>query len=136
MGEKYKDQLDVIEEKTKQGVEVFILTRADVTNKKIILDLLEINKKGYKGKIEIRYSFQPLRCTLIDDKVFYLKEGFSKYSEDDNDAGWSWTKGEYIYTITDKDWIDWMTNVFWHIWRGSIDVKQRLEILDHIIERQ
>lgn len=137
MGGRYQDQLDLIEKKVKEGVEILILSRVDVTNKEVVSDLLEINKKGYKGRIEIRYAFQPLRCTVIDERLFYIKESFfSQYAGYKEDGEWSWEKGEYIYTITDKEWVDWMIDVFWHIWRGSVDAKLRLDVLDYIIEKQ
>jgi DNA-binding transcriptional ArsR family regulator len=137
MGDKYKEQLDLIEKKIKQGVEMYYLTRVDVSNKKTILDLLEINKKGHSGKIEIRYSHQPLRCTVVDDSVFYMKEGFSCYTENKKeDKENEWTEGEYIYTINDKEWVNWISDVFWHIWRGSVDCKIRLNALDEIREKK
>lgn len=124
-GNRYKEILDVFEEKTKEGINIFILTRTEPQNEKIIKEILQLNKKGHKGKIEIRYAYQPLRCTIIDDKEARIKEEFSKYDE-------SYKNKEeiHLYVIKDPDWIQWVIDVFWQIWRSSIEAEKRLKILD------
>ena len=133
IGGKGREVFDLIESKIKSGVEVFVLTRADVSNNQLIEDLLQINKKGHSGKIEIRYAQQPLRCSVIDDNIFYIKESFSQFAQDSSSG---LLRGEYVYIITDSEWVDWLTKVFWHIWAGAINATERLKVLNDIIEKK
>jgi len=38
----------------------------------------------------------------------------------------------FIYYVSDGSWIKWVTDIFWHIWHGSIDAEKRLEVLNSI----
>jgi len=130
LGGEYDLILNTLEKRLEQGVNIFILTRVDVSNLKIINALLQFNNKNYQGKIEIRYAYQPLRCTVIDEKEVYLKENFqgSNFNKDDALIN----EGTYIYTLTDLNWISWMIDVFWEIWRGSISAEKRIQVLKDI----
>lgn len=130
LGGEYDLILNTLEKRLEEGVDIFILTRVDVSNLKIINDLLQFNNKNYQGKIEIRYAYQPLRCTVTDEKEFYLKENFqgSNFNEDDTLIN----EGTYIYTIKDLNWITWIIGVFWEIWRGSISAEKRIQVLKDI----
>lgn len=111
-----------------KGVNINILTRADASNKQRIRDLLALNEQGKKGRLTIRYAHQPLRCTIIDDKSIHLRESFAIYEDLTKKS-----QGEYIYRITDESWTKWLTDVFWHLWRGSLEAEERIKILEEVI---
>lgn len=125
IGDKVNDFLELFKKKLEEGVNIYFLTRVDESNKEIIQKLLQINKSSKKGKIEVRYAQHPLRCTIIDEKEFHIKENL--ISSDIKDT--------FIYHVYDKSWIKWITDIFWHIWHGSIDAEKRLEVLKSVRKR-
>ena len=134
IGERRKEFMKIMEDRIKNEVMIFILTRVDKSNRESILDLLQLNKKGYKGKIEIRYAHQPLRCTVVDEKFFHLKESFSDYSAGSK-VNYDKLRGYNIYGVYDEDWSRWISGVFWHLWHGSVNAEDRIKVLDETIER-
>jgi len=77
LGDKVNDLLELFKKKLEKGANLYFLTRADDSNKKIIQKLLQLNKVSNKGKIKIRYAQQPLRCTIVDEKEFSIKEKYN-----------------------------------------------------------
>jgi len=125
----YKVILGLFDQKLSEGVNIFMLTRVDASNSFILRDLLNLNKKGNLGKVEIRYAYQPLRCTVVDQKEMRLKENFLGNSFDRDGKN----NGTYLYVTDDVSWVDWMSDVFWHIWHGSISAEKRLEVLKTVV---
>jgi hypothetical protein len=117
---------DILEELGKEKITSKILTRVELAGIKNIENVLSINKRIGFDAIEVRHCYQPLRTTIIDDKEAVFKEVL--YPED-------YEKGELkhkvfiLYFIYDKDWIEWLQKIFWHLFRSSIDARRRMEEL-------
>jgi hypothetical protein len=92
--------------------------------------MLAINKRVGWDAIEIRHCYQPLRATITDNEVAVLREILNPEI---------YQKGELkeklyvLYYIYDKDWIEWMQRIFWHLFRSAIDAKKRMEELKLIM---
>jgi len=123
---KNKPILSVLEEICRKKVSYKALTRVEVAGIKNIENVLSINKRIGYDAVEVRHCYQPLRATIIDDKVAVLKEILDPKN---------YPKGELkektyiLYYIYDEAWIEWLQKVFWHLFRGSIDAKKRIEEL-------
>lgn len=90
--------------------------------------MLAINRKLGKEAIEIKHRKQPLRATIIDNKLINIKEehlATGRKSELDIITF-------IFYTITDKKWIEWLTRIFWKMFNNSIGAEKRLEELNKI----
>ena len=117
---------DVLEELGKRKVLVKILSRVEIAGINNVNSTLSINNRIGFDAIELRHCYQPLRASIIDDKVAVLKEVLDPR----NYAGDELKHETYIlYYIYDKDWIDWLQKVFWHFFRSSVDAKKRIEEL-------
>ncbi|MBI4158813.1 hypothetical protein HY500_00975 [Candidatus Woesearchaeota archaeon] len=68
------DVFKVIEDLIKKKVSIKILCRVDITSKRTIEKLLDLNFKYGAEIIEIRHREQPLRALIIDNKILRLKE--------------------------------------------------------------
>lgn len=117
----------VMEDLGKEKITSKILTSVDFAGIKNVQNMLAINKRVGYTAVEVRHCYQPLRATIIDDKEMSFKEVL-----DPKD----YSKGELkeklfiVYFIKDEKWISWMKKVFWHLFRGSIDAKKRIEELE------
>lgn len=112
--------ISYIDRKLFEGINIFIITRIGQDNARQIRELLNLNNRGHRGTIGIRYAQQPLRCSVIDAKECHFKE----YHE----------KNILIHTITDEEWIRWVSNVFWQLWHGSIDAEKRMLAINQIVQ--
>ena len=112
-----------MEESAKQNIKTKILTRVGIPGLDNIKNILAINDRIGKEMIEIRHCYQPLRTTIIDNKVVVFKE--SRKPE-------VYAKGELkeeiniLYYIYDEEWIEWMQKVFWNLFRSSIPAQKRI----------
>jgi len=110
-----------------------ILTRVELAGLESLKNILAINSKIGYDAIEVRHRYQPLRCTIIDDKVAVFKEVLEPKKYD---------KGELkerlylLYYIYDADWIAWLQKVFWHLYRPAVSVKRRMEIMKPVFHSQ
>ncbi|MBD3252734.1 hypothetical protein GF386_03325 [Candidatus Pacearchaeota archaeon] len=119
---------NVIEKLVKKGIPIKVVCRVDIGGKENIEKLLSINYKYGKELIEIKHREQPLRITIIDDKLANIKEVKEPTGRD-----FELNKKTFIfYTLTDKDWISWLTRIFWKMFSTSIDAKKRLEEMEKI----
>jgi len=118
----------IIEDLSKNNVRSKILTRVELPGLQNIKNVLGINNRIGKKMIEIRHSLQPLRTTIIDNKVAVFKETFypSNYEKDELDE----TKF-LLYYIYDPEWIEWLKKVFFNFYRISVDAEKRIEDFDH-----
>ena len=132
MGNKFDEFVNLTQKILEKGVNINILTRVDITNTETIKTLLNLNKKDLSGKINIRYAYQPLRCTIIDEDICFLKENMNLYGDIEDEKT---STSTFIYTATEQDWINWLTKMFWHIWHGSIDAEKRLTVLEEMSKK-
>ncbi|MBI5148100.1 hypothetical protein HZA33_00280, partial [Candidatus Pacearchaeota archaeon] len=122
-----KKILEIVEEMAKKGISTKILTRVEIAGLENIKNILSINKKIGKNAIEIRHCFQPLRATLIDNKVAVFKESL----DPKNYIGDELKEKTYIlYYIYDKEWIEWLQKIFWNLLRASISAEKRIEDIE------
>ncbi|MBI2667466.1 hypothetical protein HYX17_01715 [Candidatus Woesearchaeota archaeon] len=123
--------LDVIEEVAKRGIVIKILTRVEIPGLDNILDVLAINNRLGKEIVEIRHSFQPLRTTIVDNKIATLKEEKiplgSEYRNNELNKSFS-----IIFKVYDEEWIEWLQKVFWNLFRTAIPAKKRIDELETI----
>lgn len=121
---------EVLEDLGKKGVLSKILTRVEFAGIRNIQNILAINRRiGFKA-VEVRHCYQPLRATIIDNKVALLKEVFDPKN---------YAKGElkekiYVhYYIYEEEWIEWLEKLFWYLFRNSIDAEKRMEELKLVL---
>lgn len=124
-----KKILQVIEELAKKGISTKILTRVEIAGIENIKNILAINNKIGKKMIEIRHCFQPLRATLIDNKISVFKEikDPKEYSK-----GELRERMDILYYIYDKDWNEWLQKIFWNLFRSSISAEKRIEDIENM----
>ena len=126
--DKKSDILKVIEGLVKKGISIKIVCKADVAGKENIEKLLSLNFKYGRDLIEIRHRKQPLRATIIDGKLVNIKEiVMPKVRE-----GEFHRKLFIFYTIKDKEWVDWLTRIFWKMFSNSIGSEKRLTELNKL----
>ena len=122
-----KKILEIIEKLAKQNIKTKILTRVEIPGLENIKNILAINEKIGKEMIEIRHCYQPLRTTIIDNKVVVFKE--VRRPED-------YAKGELeeqinlLYYIYDEEWIEWVQKVFWNLFRSSFPAQKRIQDIE------
>lgn len=123
---------DILEELVKKGIKIKVVTRVDFTGKENVEKLLNLNFKYGKELIEIRHREQPLRVTIIDKKVFNMKE-----IKDPTGREKELNKKLFIfYDIKNKEWIEWISRIFWEMFNKSIDAKKRLEEIQKLNIKQ
>jgi hypothetical protein len=113
-----------MEDLARRKVSSKILTRVELAGIKNVEEVLSINKRVGHDEVEIRHCYQPLRITIIDDKVATMKEILDpkNYSK-----GELRQKTHILYYVYDQNWIEWLQKVFWSLFRGSIDAKKRID---------
>ena len=96
--------------------------------------LLNINKLNklmikYQGLIEIKHSYQPLRGLIVDNNIARFK---------DEEQVQSYKKGELdknqviFYETYDEEWILWLQNVFWGMFRNAISAESRINEINQV----
>jgi hypothetical protein len=118
----------VLEELIKKGISIKVVCRVDLAGKENIEKLLSLNFKHGKEIIEIHHREQPLRISIIDNKIANLKE-IKEPTGRQNELK---IKTYIFYTIKNKEWVEWLSKIFWKMFNSSIDVKKRLEELNKI----
>ncbi|VVB77728.1 Uncharacterised protein [uncultured archaeon] len=105
-----------------------MICRVDISGKENIEKLLSLNFKYGREAIEIHHREQPLRATIIDNRVFNLKEVKEPTGRDKE-----LNKKTFIfYTINDHDWAEWLSKIFWKMFSSSIDTNKRLQEMNKI----
>jgi hypothetical protein len=114
----------ILEELGKKKIFSKILTRVEAPGIENIRDVLSINSRLGFNAIEIRHCYQPLRTTIVDNKIAIMKEILDPkdYAE-----GELKQKLVFIYTIYDEHWIEWLQKIFWDLFRRSIEAQKRLQ---------
>ena len=127
--DKKNNLFEILEELVKKGVNIKIISRIDFAGKNNIEKMLSLNHKHGKENIEIRHSKQPLRTIIFDDKVISLKEVNSPTGKINELC----ERCFIFYEIKDKEWIEWLTKIFWKMFNSSIDANKRIKELNKII---
>ncbi len=122
--------LDILDELVKKGISIKVLCRVDIVGKKNIEDLLSLNNKYGKDLVEIHHKMHPIRATIVDKEFFdmkEIKEPTGKIKELDR-------KIFIFYNIADKDWVEWLSRIFFKVFSQSIDARKRLEEINRIFK--
>lgn len=125
---KEQDMLDVFDALVKKGVSIKILCRVDIEGRENVERLLSLNFKHGKESIEIHHAEQPLRGAVIDGKLLRLKE----VKEPTGKARELNRRLFIYYTMRDKEWLEWVTRLFWKMFSASLDARRRLEEIKRI----
>jgi hypothetical protein len=123
------DFYSILEDLVKRKVTIKIICRVDIVGRENIKKVLSLNFKYGRECIEIRHREQPLRAFIIDNKLFEMKEvkePTGKIHELDK-------KILVYYTLKDKEWIEWITHIFWKMFSESVGAEKRLEEMNKII---
>ncbi len=121
--DKEADIFNVIENLVKKGISIKVLCRVDFAGIENIEKMLSLNYKYGKNLIEIRHREQPLRVTIIDNKITNMKE-VKEPTGREKELN---KKTFIIYTITDKEWTEWLSKIFWKMFNNSVSSEKRLE---------
>lgn len=119
---------EVIERIAKQGVSIKIVCRVDLAGRENVEKILSLNRKVGKNLVEIRHRTHPLRATIIDQSCFDIKE----ITEPTGQLRELDKKLFIFYNITDKEWVEWLTKIFWRLFNASVDAEVRLKQLGTI----
>jgi hypothetical protein len=121
--------LDVIKNLAKKGVTIKVLSRVEIPGIDNVLKVLSINKALGREAIEIRHAEQPLRGEIIDDKLVRLREEWEEKRYKNGELDYNLA---VFYEIYDKEWVEWLQKVFWHIFNASIPAESRMKELGRI----
>jgi len=118
----------ILDSLVKRGIKIKVICRVDIAGRENIEKLLSLNFKYGKELIEIRHREQPLRVTIIDNKICNLKE-----IKESTGREKELNKKIFIfYTIKDKEWIEWISRIFWKMFSQSIDANKRIEEINKL----
>lgn len=111
-----------------RGVQAKLLCRVDLgtlENLKTIEGLLN----RFPRQFEVRHSRQPVRGFIADGKTVRLKEErmASEFKEKELSRN-----TRVLYEIFDSDWVSWFQNVFWYLYRTSVNYTERLAALEKV----
>ncbi len=126
------DFLKSLEVLIEKGVKIKVICDVNLAGKENIEKLLSLNFKTQKEAIEIRHRKQPLRGIIFDDKKFRIKEVVEPTGKI-NELN---KKLFLYYTIQDKNWIEWITKIFYKMFRNGVSAEKRIQELDKIISHK
>ena len=112
------------------NISVKIISRVTVDSMKNVRSLLAINDEIGKKVIEIRHAKQPLRGFVIDSDIARFREVINPFEIEDSEISKDLL---LFYEIYDKEWIEWLQKIFWHIFRTAIPAEKRIKDLDSIM---
>ena len=111
--------LSLLEELILRKIPIKILCDVDLESLENIQRIMSLNEKHKTDLIEIRHAEQPLRAFVVDSKFARFKQHKQKNIF-------------IFYELTDQEWVDWIQQLFWQIFRTSIGAKQRIKDLKSI----
>mgnify|MGYP001561338953 CR=1 FL=1 len=120
---------ECIENLVKKNIPIKLISRIDLASINNINKLLELNFKYGKEIIEVRHHEQPLRAFIQDNKIIRIKE----IKEPTGKIHELNQKVFIFYTINDKEWVEWLSKVFWNLFSKSIDAKKRVEQMKNLV---
>jgi hypothetical protein len=126
MADHDKEILETLEKLSQKKVVSKVLTRVELAGLDSLKNILATNNRIGYDAIEVRHRYQPLRCTIIDDKVAVLKEVLEPENYAPKELK---EKVMLLYYIYDREWIEWLQKVFWHMFRPAVSVKRRLDVM-------
>jgi len=122
------DIFKVLENLVKKGISIKVICRVDLAGIENVKKLLSLNFKYGKEIIEIHHRAQPLRVTIIDNKLFNMKE-----IKEPTGREHELKKKTFIfYTIKDKEWVEWISRIFWKMFSSSVRAEKRLEEMNKL----
>ncbi len=117
------DIFKIVEGLVKKNMSIKVVCRVDLAGKENIEKLLSLNFKHNKELIEIRHREHPLRAFISDNRIFRIKE-----IKEPTGRVHELNKKIFIYyTIKDKNWVEWLSKIFWKFFSGSVDSRKRME---------
>ncbi len=119
---------DVLARLVGRGVTLRILTRVSFGGLSNLAPVHALGKK-HPERVEIRHAEQPLRGFLIDGSYarFTDEEHASTYR-----AGELEEDLRITYAVRDPSWVQWLSRVFWNLYRPAMDAKRRQEELERL----
>ncbi len=129
MGDDGESICEIFEQLLRRKVHIRVLMRVNIPSLKN-LDMIRHLMDKFPSLLEVRHSFQPLRGFIFDDEIarFKFEEKPENYREGELSQ-----KMSIMYELQDEDWVSWLQNVFWNIYRNSIDHKKRVNEMNKII---
>jgi len=129
INEKYgrETYLDILEKLVQKKVQIKVICRVDIVGKKNVEKLLALNFKYNKEYIQIKHREQPLRGIIIDNQICRLKETRSEEVEIEKEIN-------LYYTINQREWVEWLSKLFWKMYSTSVDAQTRLVALGRLIK--
>lgn len=126
--DKNTDVFRILEGLVKKGINIKVVCRVDIASKENVERLLSLNFKYGKELIEIHHREQPLRATIIDNTLVNIKE----VKEPTGRIKELSVKTFIFYSIKDKEWIEWLTKIFWKMFSTSVNANNRLKEMNKI----
>lgn len=124
-----KKIIDVFKKLAKRDVNLKFLTRVDITSIKNVNKVLSINNGLRKERIFVRHCEQPLRAFIVDNKLSQFKEIRDPKDYEKEELN----KKTYVfYEIYEKEWVEWLRDVFYKLYRSAIPAEDRLKNLNTI----
>ena len=111
--------LSLLEELIQRKIPVKIICDVDLESLDNISKVLSLNEKHKTNLVEIRHSEQPLRAFVVDNKFARFKQHKQRNIF-------------IFYEIKDEEWVNWIQQLFWHVFRTSIGAEQRIADLKSI----
>lgn len=120
---------DVLEARAREGVRVSIVCRVELPGLAMIRDVLAINDAVGAEQVRMRVVSQPLRGTVIDGRSAVFTEHLepSRYREGELSKDTA-----LVYRLQDEDWIAWLEEVFWRLFRGAVAADRRIASLEQV----
>jgi hypothetical protein len=119
---------EVLEKLIRKGISIKVVCRVDIAGRDNLKKLLSLNHKYGRELIEIHHREQPLRVSIIDNKLFDMKE-IKEHTGKDKELK---VKTHIFYTIMDREWVEWISRIFWKMFNSSIDAGIRMKEMDKI----
>ncbi|MBD3209272.1 hypothetical protein GF367_02550 [Candidatus Woesearchaeota archaeon] len=114
--------LSLLEELVARKIPIKIICNVDLESIDNIQSVISLNHKHKTEVVEVRHAQQPLRAFVVDDSFARFKQRKQKRRQDD-----------YVfYEVLDEEWVQWVQQVFWHLFRTGISAGRRIKDLESI----
>lgn len=120
--------IDIFDDLVKKGISIKVLCRVDIAGRKNVESLLSLNQKHGKELVEIHHKVHPIRATIFDKQFFDIKE----IKEPTGNIHELDKKIFIFYNIQDKDWVEWLSRIFWKIFSSSLSAQKRIDEMQKI----
>lgn len=123
-----KSFAEIFAELARKNIQIKVLANVDVGTIENIERTVQLNSMIGKRRIEVRHSQQALRGFIVDRKLARFRE--IKNIRDLDRA--SKSKSYIFYEIFDKNWVEWLTKLFYKLFSTSIGAETRISNLRSI----